>query len=452
MTLRFNGSTDYLNFLQSVKTTFPVSIVAWFRPNDVTNLQCILSLGPQGTDTARIGLYVDGSAASDPVKAISRTTTDTPATTTTGVTLGRWHHGAAVFLNNANRSAWIDGGSKGVNATTKNWTSANHTAIAVSASSAFGQKFNGDIAEVAVYGAPLADHEVLALASGASPFSFRANNLLLYMNFLEGIAVNLMNGWRFTITGSPVTVDTYPRLTGISDPIFVVDYAGGLSTVGQELQTKWNINVLAGQTLQGKWNLKVLAGQELQAKWNIRALAGSSLQALWNIRALAGNNLQAKWNLKTLVGSELQGKWNILNLAGQSLQALWNIRALAGSSLQAIWNMSGSVGNALQAVWNIAGSVGSNLQAKWNMFVLAGQGLQAKWNVNVLAGQSTQAVWNIRTPVGASLEAKYNVAGSVGSDLQAVWNILGVPGPEAGPHWTVPRGGWFLPGVRTVRE
>jgi len=167
----------------------PITIAGWLYPTDVANEQYAAGLYDASDGNSRFSLVLLGGDAGDPLAAETRVgATERKATTSTGVTVNTWHHGAAVFAAADDRRAYIDGGSKGTEATSVIPTGIDKTALGRRGAGPAFRGYSGRIAEVGIWDVALTDAEVAALARGVSPLRIRSSNLLNYYPLMGTVA------------------------------------------------------------------------------------------------------------------------------------------------------------------------------------------------------------------------------------------------------------------------
>mgnify|MGYP001607049776 CR=1 FL=1 len=183
MARTFQDATQYLSLATAIVTAYPFTVAAWANSDDATLNQTIWSVGVSSTDNDMWRLQFRGADAGDPVRLVSRNAAgaQNDAITTTGYTAGTWHHACGVGASATDRRVFIDGGSKGTNTTSNTPAPTNITRIGLLARSSGGGRFDGPIAEVAVWNVALTDDEVLMLAKGLSPFAMRPGSLISYI-------------------------------------------------------------------------------------------------------------------------------------------------------------------------------------------------------------------------------------------------------------------------------
>jgi len=144
----------------------------------------------------------------------------TNAFSSTNYTLNTWHHAAGIFLSVSERHAYIDGGSKGSDATVVG-AMANHdiTAIGSARDSTPGAYTSGHIAEAAIWdltnwgvndaGREVAFEKAIAsMAKGFTPAHFPLG-LKAYWPLIRGLN-DRVGGYNLTANGT--TISAHPRI------------------------------------------------------------------------------------------------------------------------------------------------------------------------------------------------------------------------------------------------
>jgi hypothetical protein len=184
MAFAFDGNGDYLSLGSAIKTAVPFTMGCWVRPANTTAGMTAIFLGDKDNINSYWALWLRGDVAGDPVQAVARngTTFDQSAVTSTGYSANTWHHACGVFASATSRTAYLDGG--GAVGSTVNVTphvTVDTTAIGMMRDSTPDAPMDGQIAEVAIWGAALTAPEVLSLAKGLSPLLVRPQSLLWYV-------------------------------------------------------------------------------------------------------------------------------------------------------------------------------------------------------------------------------------------------------------------------------
>jgi hypothetical protein len=202
-----NATEDNLNIGSAILTAVPFSIACWFNVNEVDISQTLLSIADTAGNSNHHHLRIDAGntifASSNDVGVSGE------AASTTGITINTWHHACGVFSATNARAAFIDGGSKGTEATDVNPVGLDNTAIGVQKRVGIIWETSGHIAEMAIWNAALADAEVAALAEGYSPLLVRPQNLVFYAPLVREL-VELIGG--VTLVNDGTVVSNHPRV------------------------------------------------------------------------------------------------------------------------------------------------------------------------------------------------------------------------------------------------
>jgi hypothetical protein len=184
-------------------TSYPMTLACWARvDNSGTNIGSnglptatmdILTV-QKTTANSKLVLQMSGVDVGDPFRAtvaINSGAFSTGATafaggSTTGLTSNKWYHVAGVFRGTANRWCYVDGVSGVANTTSRatftgpDWTMVGSGRGTLASGFASARRFNGKIAEAAVWDVELTNEEVMSLAKGACPTQVRPQSLQFY--------------------------------------------------------------------------------------------------------------------------------------------------------------------------------------------------------------------------------------------------------------------------------
>jgi len=172
---------DALSNAAAVLTATPITMACWVWTDQVTDGAAFMSLANGGTvdDYFFLGFY--GHIGGDPITANTRQGANNyDAMTSTGMSVNTWHHACAVFASPTSRASYIDGGSKGTNASSSTPVGISRTAIGLIWDSSPAYFHDGRIAEAAIWNAALTDAEVAILGKGYSPLFVRPQSLVAY--------------------------------------------------------------------------------------------------------------------------------------------------------------------------------------------------------------------------------------------------------------------------------
>lgn len=163
-----SASNHYLNVGSSSPIpNAPISVLVLFK-SDVNDVDDGLFTNCDAAANTSVELVVKGTVASDPVYATawqSGNSTNSSAITTTGITVGQWHVACGVFTSNVSRSAYLDGGSKNNNTTTKNGNGADNMSIGCRREPGLNNCFDGKIGAVCGYNVALTDTQVSVISA-----------------------------------------------------------------------------------------------------------------------------------------------------------------------------------------------------------------------------------------------------------------------------------------------
>ena len=217
MARHFNGAdNEYLKNANAPVTAYPLTMACWFNSYSATADQYFICVVDYDTDP--IGdfqaLVARGGGTGDPVWASSYRTGQSAASavTSSGYSINTWHHACGVFAAADDRAVFIDGGSKGTNATSVVMEHISACSIGtVWRNDNPSVWMYGAIAEAAMWNAALTDEEVAILAKGYSPLLVRPQNLVAYWPLIRDTDDDIVGGFSMTPVNSP-TVAAHPRV------------------------------------------------------------------------------------------------------------------------------------------------------------------------------------------------------------------------------------------------
>ena len=212
MAREFNGTNEYLEIDSAALTGVPISIACWFDSDSVGTNQVIVCLVDKARESQYMGLGAWGGSGGDPVYAFVRDNGATAgAYSTTGYSADTWHHVLGVFSAVDDRRIYLDGGSKGTNATSRTPTGLDRMSIGRLGDSSPSAYFNGGVAEVAIWNAALTDDEAAILAKGYSPLFVRPQSLVAYWPLIRDTDDDIVGSYNMTPTNGP-TVAPHPAV------------------------------------------------------------------------------------------------------------------------------------------------------------------------------------------------------------------------------------------------
>ncbi len=217
MAYQFNGTNQYLSTAFPPVTAPPLTMVCWFRTNNVTSTQNLMEIGTDsGTGSHGFRLFTMGALVGDPIQADYGsqglpTGQVAIAISTTGYTAANYFHAAAVFPDNQTATVFLNGGGSAT-ATGTALTPAI-TRLRVGArvqNGALGLYRQGEIAEVGVWNAALTAAEIASLARGMTCDKVRPQNLVFYAPLVRNLQ-DVKGGLTIT-NNNGATVANHPRI------------------------------------------------------------------------------------------------------------------------------------------------------------------------------------------------------------------------------------------------
>lgn len=188
-------------------------MACWARTNDDTIDQTCFSINDVDTANNQWMLRFRGDSVGDPINFSCKAGgTAASAVTTTGFTANTWAHVCGVEASATDRRVFINGGSKGTNATSRTPSGIDNVAIGRNGDSTPDGYFSGDIAAAAIWNVALADADVALLALGVSPFLVHPESLVFYPPLIGRYnpEIDIRGGYAMTVTGA--VASPHPRM------------------------------------------------------------------------------------------------------------------------------------------------------------------------------------------------------------------------------------------------
>lgn len=204
-----NQSLDSADGTTQITAT-PLTMACWFNTSVASTLQALMHIGlaTGGGTASYFGLEVNNS---DQVIASARAgSTTNSAVTSTTYSTNTWSHACGVFASATDRRAFLNGGGKGTNATSRTPTSLSRYIIGLRNDN--GGDLTGLIAEACIWSAALDDSEVAALAAGYRPDLIRPGSVVEYWSIFGRTSpeINLYSATALTVNGA--TLADHPRI------------------------------------------------------------------------------------------------------------------------------------------------------------------------------------------------------------------------------------------------
>jgi hypothetical protein len=209
MARQFDGSNGYLQSNSYPVGDEPVSMAAWFNSDKTSGAQTIVTIGNSG---ARIELSL--LLVSDDVWSLSQTSlgNNVQAVSTAPFLANVWNHACGVWASSSDRRVYLNGENKGTETTDRDPSTFDMTRIGQRGNPFDNQKFDGEIAEVAIWNTALTDIDAHILSIGYSPRLIKPQNLVLYIPLIRDNDVDIVGGLNFSVVGSGIDITRHPRI------------------------------------------------------------------------------------------------------------------------------------------------------------------------------------------------------------------------------------------------
>lgn len=167
---------NFLTLAAAPISAAPCTIACWFNPTSAATAGVLATVddGTTGNEAFTIRKQATGLLSAQVMAGGASSVANTSAS----YSAGSWQHACAVFASATDRRVFLNGGSKGTNATSRTPGTLGKTNIGQT--SAAGVQYAGDAAEVAIWNVALADGEVALLAAGRSPTVVQPAALVAY--------------------------------------------------------------------------------------------------------------------------------------------------------------------------------------------------------------------------------------------------------------------------------
>lgn len=157
-------SSQHVTVAPPPVTGTPLTMACVFACTNTAAWQDLMGLYNTGSGDHRISLSCQGGVGGDPLRIETDAGAKTGALTTSGYTSGRWHVGTGVSAAPNSRAVYIDGGSKGTDATSLTPSGINILDIGRQGDASPGGYFEGTIALAAIWACAHTDDQVARFA------------------------------------------------------------------------------------------------------------------------------------------------------------------------------------------------------------------------------------------------------------------------------------------------
>jgi hypothetical protein len=212
-----SADSQYMETVGAPVTAVPITLACGFIANNITASTILLNIGDG--NTSRLDLIAGGGVAGDPIVAQTITAAGgaSNAASTTGYRAGIWHYGHAVFAAANDRRAFLNGGGKGTQTTSRVLSTPDRVLIGsrYSGGGVLGSFHDGILAEAAIWNVALSDAEVAysnwLFTQGRSQREVRGDSSLVWYAPLAGrfpIEIDSVSGLNLTINVGTIYADS----------------------------------------------------------------------------------------------------------------------------------------------------------------------------------------------------------------------------------------------------
>lgn len=205
-----SASGDKIQVASAVLTAMPLTIACWFNATTLGSAHRMVSL-TDGTINNRFQVGI--SVANAVLALIASGGSSANATSSATITAGTWFHCAAVFASATSRTAYLNGGNTGTNATNLTPSGLNVTVLGNDGTTTC----NGTVALPAIWNTALSAGEIAALAAGLDPRLLQTQrSALKFLTPLTGASpeLDVIGGLSLTVTNATRADDPVNLITG----------------------------------------------------------------------------------------------------------------------------------------------------------------------------------------------------------------------------------------------
>lgn len=217
----FDRVDDVLNADSAPITGYPFTMAGWGKTSQIISNQSLIFIADKDVTDHYFDLIFGGGIVGDPLRFLAASGgTTANADTSTGYSADTWHHACAVGTSATDRAVFIDGGSKGTNATSRTPTGLDRISVgARNFSGAPSTFFGGDAAEIAVWNVALSDADVALAAKPVTPFLVHPESLVFYLPIIGQFSpeIDIVGGLNLALTSAP-TASPHPRVFYMPQP------------------------------------------------------------------------------------------------------------------------------------------------------------------------------------------------------------------------------------------
>lgn len=178
------GSTNFLRYGGAVLTTAPLTMACWiYHPSTFSALESIVGVYQAAAAAIREQFVLNISATGTVLARTCDSVGGNSAQSTASTSAGVWFHACGVFASSSDRRAFLNGGNKGTNTTSRTPAGLDRTSLGKQDNAGNNNFVAPDvsIAEAAIWNIAMSDAEVAQLAVfGTRATAVRPDALVAY--------------------------------------------------------------------------------------------------------------------------------------------------------------------------------------------------------------------------------------------------------------------------------
>lgn len=318
MAITFNGTSEYYSAGSAAITATPLSVACWGAPTALA-LQTLFSIA--NNDGVSGGFLAMLNASGNVLARTKSSAGVSGAQSTATYSAGAWAHFGWSWASATLRTAYLNGGNKGTQTTSRTPSGLNTTAIATQLELSASNYYGGPIEGLGVWNVALTDDEFYSLSRGYSPLFIRPASLVHYFPLIAN-ASELRAALAMSATGSPSAVSGAPIIYP-SGPLYAK--AGGLPA--QKTALRGMERVYGNQATRLRGIEAILTGRCQTKLAGAEKIAGTFTTRL---RGAESVQIAAKTQLR---GAEMVGSHTTRLRGNETIRAMQKTALLARESV-----------------------------------------------------------------------------------------------------------------------
>jgi hypothetical protein len=186
----------------------------------------------------------------------------------------------------------------------------------------------------------------------------------------------------------------------------------GITTVGNNLDTRWAVRAAVSDVLDTRWVVAGTVGDTLDAQWGIHSAVSDTIDTRWTIQATIGQSSDVRWTVRDVVACALDTQWAARAGVGNQADTRWAVRAVTSDTVDARWIVRATAGDALDSQWAVRAPTGATIDVRWAVDGALG-----------VVGNTIDTRWVTRAPTGGSLDTRWTIRLVTENTVTAQWQV-----------------------------